>query len=196
MEQGGAAERVLAAAESVVIEHGMAGLTFERVARVSGVSRGGVLYHFASKDALITALVARFVERFGAALDSVMAEDPEPAGRISRAYVNASFQPGLFGDSRVERLGSCLMAALQGDPERLGPLREQNRAWQARVEADGLDPVLATIVRLAVEGLWLGEAFDFNRLDDAMRVRVIDRLLALCGPDALHNDNSQAGVPP
>jgi Tetracyclin repressor-like, C-terminal domain len=73
---------------------------------------------------------------------------------------------------------------LNGSPNKLEPLREQNRRWQRRVEADGLDPVEATIVRLAVEGLWLGEAFGTNRLEPGMRRRVIDRLLAMCAAGA------------
>jgi AcrR family transcriptional regulator len=184
MRAGNASEKILAAAERLLVEHGVGGLTFEKVARASGVSRGGVLYHFRSKDALVEALVRRFVAEFEGYLETVAARDPEPRGRVSRAYVAASFQPAMSGSERFVQLGSCIMAALNGSPDKLEPLREQNRRWQRRVEADGLDPVEATIVRLAVEGLWLGEAFGTNRLEPGMRRRVIDRLLATCAAGA------------
>ena len=41
---------------------GVPGLTLEAAARGAGVSKGGLLYHFASKEALLAALLARLAE--------------------------------------------------------------------------------------------------------------------------------------
>ncbi|MDU6506853.1 MAG: TetR/AcrR family transcriptional regulator, partial [Staphylococcus sp.] len=41
---------------------------------------------------------------------------------------------------------------------------------------DGLDEVDATIIRLAVDGLWLSEVFGISAVDEAMREKVINRL--------------------
>ena len=41
------------------------------------------------------------------------------------------------------------------DPRLLDPLRERFQAWQQAIERDGMDPVRATVVRLAANGLWL-----------------------------------------
>jgi len=35
----------------------------------------------------------------------------------------------------------------------LDPLRERFQAWQQAIERDGMDPVRATVVRLAANGL-------------------------------------------
>jgi hypothetical protein len=47
------------------------------------------------------------------------------------------------------------------------------------LEEDGIDPVLATIVRLATDGLWMADLFGVNSLDQNLRTQVIDRLRAL-----------------
>ena len=52
-------DQLLDAAERVVRRDGVARLTLDAVAAEAGTSKGGLLYHFASRDALITAMVGR-----------------------------------------------------------------------------------------------------------------------------------------
>ncbi len=53
-------ERLFRAALSVALDHGFGHVTLDAVARRAGVSKGGLLYHFASKTQLIQALLARY----------------------------------------------------------------------------------------------------------------------------------------
>jgi len=48
---------LLAAANKVVVDRGVDALTLDAVACQAGVSKGGLLHHFPSKEALITAMV-------------------------------------------------------------------------------------------------------------------------------------------
>ena len=48
-----ARERVLDAFESILVEHGERTATLDAVAESAGVSKGGLLYHFGSKQALV-----------------------------------------------------------------------------------------------------------------------------------------------
>jgi hypothetical protein len=50
---------------------------------------------------------------------------------------------------------------------------------QAKLSDDGIDPVVATIVRLAVDGLWMSDLFGVDPMDENMRTQVLDRLRAL-----------------
>ena len=47
-----ARESVLDAFEAILIDEGERAATMDATARAAGVSKGGLLYHFASKDAL------------------------------------------------------------------------------------------------------------------------------------------------
>src|SRR3954454_22441411 len=51
--------RILSAAELVVLERGVSALTLDAVAEAAGLSKGGLIYHFDSKEALIRAMIAR-----------------------------------------------------------------------------------------------------------------------------------------
>ncbi len=79
-------EAVLKAAEHIVTHEGVQHLTIARVAEEAGLSRGGVFYHFPTKEALIEGMVQRLVMLFDQALTEMMAQDPEPYGRLTRAY--------------------------------------------------------------------------------------------------------------
>ena len=62
-------DRIVRAAEDVVIQEGVARLTLEAAAAEAGVSKGGVLYHFPTRAALVAAMVERFVVSFDADLE-------------------------------------------------------------------------------------------------------------------------------
>jgi AcrR family transcriptional regulator len=46
-------ERIVSAAEEVVLRHGVSRLTLEAAALEAGLSKGGVLSHFPTRDALV-----------------------------------------------------------------------------------------------------------------------------------------------
>ena len=54
---------ILTAAERVVMRDGVMRLTIEAVAREAKLSKGGVLYHLATKEALIQAMLERLIQQ-------------------------------------------------------------------------------------------------------------------------------------
>ena len=172
--RGDTRSEVLAAAVRVVLAEGVARMTLEQVAREARVSKGGLLYHFPSKEELIGGMVRLYVERFDAAVEVLAAADPEPRGRWTRAYVRAS-RAEL---SEVGRTNAAIHAALANFPDLLEPVREQGERHRRRMEEDGLPPLDALTIRLAIDGLWLGENFDLLRLDADRTDALCDRLEA------------------
>ena len=58
-------DELLDAAEEVLCDQGSAALTLAAVADRAGVSKGGLLYHYGSKEALIKGMVERLKEVSG-----------------------------------------------------------------------------------------------------------------------------------
>lgn len=174
-------DRLLNAAEQVVADNGVSNLTLEAVAREAGVSKGGLLYHFPSKSALIEAIVERLVGRFETEqLESVETDDHEK-GSFTRAYVAARVSP--LSPQEVP-LHTALLAAAGSDPHYLEPVRQRFGEWQARLEADGVDPAAASIVRLAVDGLCFSRLLGLAAPEGELLERVVQRLLAMTAPNA------------
>lgn len=90
---------LLDAAEAVLAERGVQGLTLRDVARGAGVSHGAPYHHFASLNELLAAVAQRGFETLAAALtDAVAVPDTrERLLRIAQAYVAcARAQPERF----------------------------------------------------------------------------------------------------
>jgi AcrR family transcriptional regulator len=148
--------RILDASERIVLRDGVGHLTLEAAAGEAGLSKGGVLYHFPSRGALVAAMVTRIIEQFDQDIASYLPDPGTPEGgrpgAYARAYVRATLEPVTPGE---ERLGAALLAAVASEPELVVPLQEAAAGWQARLVDDGLDPTLATLIRMACDGLWL-----------------------------------------
>lgn len=165
---------LLAAAAQVIRDKGVAQLTLEAVADQAKVSKGGLLYHYPSKQALLTAMVTHLIDSF----ETAIAAQIEAADRKMtwlEAYVLLSFDPEQ--SQLVESAG--ILAAVVGAPELLEPLQQQYQAWQAASEASGLTPALATVVRLAADGLWFTELLDVSPLTEERRSQALEALLDL-----------------
>jgi AcrR family transcriptional regulator len=169
-------EVILQAADRVVVEEGVAGMTLEAVARGAGVSKGGLLYHFPSKEALIRGMIGRLIEGFRDALGREFAEErTSTSGRWLRAYIRASFDE----DRWYLEVSAGLLAAVAEDPTLLDPLRKAFEDGQRWAERDGLDPADATLVRLAADGLFFAELLGFAPPEGQLRERVREALLLL-----------------
>jgi AcrR family transcriptional regulator len=168
-------QQILHAAFALIRREGVARLTIEAVAQEAGLSKGGVLYHFRSKEALIQAMVASLVERFDSDIETARRQEPanerDVPGSWLRAYIRASEGPAEDDEDTV-----ALLAAVSSDPRLLAPLQEQYARWQAQAEADGVDPALATVIRLALDGLWMADLFGLAPPEGALREQVIATL--------------------
>ncbi|OBZ16828.1 TetR/AcrR family transcriptional regulator [Bacillus sp. FJAT-26390] len=167
-------KRLLVAASIIVREQGVEHLTLEAVAKAAGVSKGGLLYHFPSKDALINGMVEDLTNAFVEDIQDRVHRDLQPNGRWSRAYVESTFRG--FEDGL--EMSSILSAALFTNPELLQQMQEQYAVWQKNIENDGLNPIRSTIARLAADGLWFSEMFGLAPLEKDARELIFNELMA------------------
>ena len=84
--------RILDAAETLVRARGVTGLTLDAAAQSAGVSKGGLLYHFGSKEALLDALLKRLAAFIEEDFQTGVAEQPPGPGRVARAMLTWSLR--------------------------------------------------------------------------------------------------------
>lgn len=167
-------DRLLDSAERVVARDGVSRLTLAAVAHQAGVSKGGLLYHFPTKSALVTAIVRRLAERCEADQRRAVSNDRCVSGAFTRAYLAVRAQALAEQDQLVQ---AALLAAAGTNPRYLDPFRERLIEWQARLEADGIDAATASIVRLAIDGLCLGRLLGVPVPEGDLQRRVLERLV-------------------
>ncbi|MCU1469000.1 MAG: transcriptional regulator, TetR family [Glaciihabitans sp.] len=171
-------EAILDAAELVLCERGAQSLTLAAAAELAGVSKGGLLYHFPTKEALLKGLIDRVIEEFDALVASY--DDGSP-GSYSRAYVHATFAVVTGSEGARTRRRWAGITAAAAEPELLAPLRAAMTRWHRRDPAQDPDPVAAMVVRLAAEGLWEVVAHDPEVFDPGQLAALRERLLSLLG---------------
>jgi AcrR family transcriptional regulator len=168
--------QILGAAVSLVGREGVSGLTIEGVAGEAGLSKGGVFYHFPSKEALIEGMIGRALEDADREIARLASSEAEVPGGFARAYARATF--GHKGSAHLDVSGG-LLAAVANDPDLLEPLRAGYSVWQDRLLRDGIDPATATLVRLAADGLWFADLFGFAAPEGRLRKELLVALLSL-----------------
>src|SRR5258708_3247444 len=84
-------DEILEAAIRVAVRDGVVASTLDQVAREAGVSKGGLIYHVASKDDLVREMLAFFAQKNDQALMERVANDRHPEGRWVRAAVDLIF---------------------------------------------------------------------------------------------------------
>lgn len=146
-----ARDALLDAYEAILVDEGERAATLEAVAARAGVSKGGLLYHFRSKDALLEGLVAR--------LEELAAQDREqmcaaPEGR-ARYYVRTSRWTGSTFD---RALVATTLLARESSPAAREVLVRIGRAWQDLLVEDLGDPAIARAILLMGDGLYYDAA--------------------------------------
>ncbi|MFO7321249.1 MAG: TetR/AcrR family transcriptional regulator [Chloroflexota bacterium] len=169
-------ENILKAAATIIARSGIGAFTIEAVAQEAGVTKGGVLHHFPSREALLNGLIDHVIEAFNIRLQKELSTEPAgQPGRWLRAYIRAVFSVQYD----VQYLIPALAAAVAADHRLLERIRRRFEESQQAVVRDGIDPVQATIVRLAVDGIVFARSLNVDVLDEETSRKVYNELFSL-----------------
>lgn len=168
-------ETILDAAEEVVLEGGAGHMTLDAVAKKAGVSKGGLIYNFPTKEALLQAMIVRYVERLAAARSKQRVKLTDGPTREIRAYVLSC----LKRSHKDRRIGAALLAAVAHDPKLLAPARAIYKKTLDEIVASGLRRERVAVISLATDGLWLMELLGVCPFSARQREEVIAELLRM-----------------
>ena len=163
---------MLDAAEAVVARQGIANLTLDTVAAQAGISKGGLLHHFPSKDRLIEALVTRSAENWRRCYTEAYERTPEGPGRMARALLSHCLSDAECWTEELRRSTSAVFAALAQNPLLIQPMRAAYNELHRRIAEDGLPAGVSEAVVAALDGLWLNWVLGLAPLDQERVVRV------------------------
>lgn len=142
------------------MDKGLGSLTLQAVADAASVTKGGLLHHFPSKQALIEAVFQDLLQKLDEQIDRSMNEDDSERGGFTRAYIDAFFEVTSEG---AESPWAALSISCMTDPH----LRTLWSDWmQKRIErhAETDDYPDLKIARYAADGIWLANLTETNGL--------------------------------
>jgi len=148
---------LLDAAERVVLREGANGLTMDAVAKEAGVSKGGVLYAFATKDALIDTMMRRVTSSYDAVVEQFLA--------TAEAGPNVHFLAHVVASSHEDEATHARAIALMASFVRSPNFQQETRAYYTslfeRLDLAGEAGRKARLALLATEGAFVLRGFGF-----------------------------------
>lgn len=164
---------VLQAALTLAGEVGIRGLTIDAVASEAGVTKAGVLYHFAQRDDLIIAVLDHVADTWEQQVAEALGTGPEHATMTERVIAFAT-------TAATTTPGSAELAVV------IDAMRYEHgrRRWRDLVRRWTHHPdqplsVDQRIALLAADGLWLANATGNTDLTGTERQALLERIRAL-----------------
>lgn len=143
-------DRILDAYTDLVVTSGPETVTLDAVAAAAGVSKGGLLYHFGSREALLDGLLARARELNDADLAAARAA---PEG-VVRYYLRTSVDEPAAA-SPVYRATVALIKLATTAPRAAEATRQCLAGWRSALTDELGDPLAADILATVGDGIYL-----------------------------------------
>ena len=135
----------------------------DATARAAGVSKGGLLYHFASKDALEAGLIAR--------LGSLVTEDIADMAAATEGPVAYFLRTSVMDDDPLDRAIIAVSRLAQGGSSAASAaLHDMRHRWQDALRPHTKDAAALDLVMLVSDGLYFN-----NALGDEVVAGVVPR---------------------
>lgn len=150
-----AREKVLDAFEAILIDDGERAATLDATAKAAGVSKGGLLYHFHSKDDLEAGLLERLDRLTAIDLERMRAAEEGPVAYYVRTSVmeDDALDRALIAATRLAQGGSAAAADM---------LRHTRRLWEDEIRPHVRDAASLDLVMLLSDGLYFNNSLDLN----------------------------------
>lgn len=161
--------RILEAARAIAAREGAGKITIEAVARESGLSKGGVLYNFPSKKALLSGLLNQMLTAHRELVETLPQDLPS---RCLRGQLEAILK---MREADVD-LSMAILAAAASDPQLLDPLRAELSEQIEVILSETQDRATAMIVVLALQGLRFQDLLALPDGGPQVRKSVVERL--------------------
>ncbi|WP_153723313.1 TetR/AcrR family transcriptional regulator [Sporosarcina cascadiensis] len=158
-----------------LLEHGFEKLTLEAVAKEAGVSKGGLLYHFPNKDALLQEIAEVIFNELQENFYQLVKADPNEEGKWTRAFIESSRLDLVnLAEQNIGKLALSLLNREAGKN-----ISEVYRSVLVKLEDDGIDPITSTIIRLALDGIYYTELLNVAPVGKEIQDKVFQRLFQM-----------------
>jgi AcrR family transcriptional regulator len=162
------------AALTIIARDGPGRLTLDAIARESGLSKGGLMHQFRTKEAVLKALLEHQIDYFEKFAQNYLTE----VGSLQpEAYLSAQIATSREATTERYSVAFAIVAALAEEPDLLSIAREIDAKKIERIKAEAVDPELAMLRWVAAKGLALTALFGLCPFSGEERARLFERLL-------------------
>lgn len=169
-------QQILDAAIAIGSEKGLASLTVQAVADRAGVTKGGLLHHFPSKQALVEEVSKHLLSVLDREIEVYMqSEDENAYGRFTRSYIETVFSQ-KWSKSSNPLAALAISAIADPDARTLWSSWIGKRLARHRKTDSDFD---LEIARPAADGVWLKSFEASGRVFNTHQKKLKSKLIAL-----------------
>ncbi|MBC9208345.1 TetR/AcrR family transcriptional regulator [Roseomonas aerophila] len=165
---------VIQAALAIIARDGAGRLTLDAIAKEGGISKGALMHHFRTKEAVLKALMEHQMQDFAAVFEQIRAaqaaDQPLPVLTSEIATLRSTL-------SHPNSVAFAVMGAVAQDPSLLGPTRAHDATRVAAIRDEAEDQDLSTLRWAAARGLALTSLLGLCPLGEEERGRLFDQLM-------------------
>jgi AcrR family transcriptional regulator len=160
--------RILEAVQSLLAENSGLHFSLDLVAKKAGISKGGLLYHFSTKESLLSALIVEYIEQLDQRIELAIT-----GKKLSyhEAYVEVCLSADAIRASRVLNAVGAINEAL------LMPLDVANKRWRARLSDSVGDKSKGLALSLIMDGYLLSASNEISSVGRAELKQALARIL-------------------
>jgi len=161
--RGSSRDKLIEAAATLVAEHGVQNLTMDAVAAAAGVTKGGLIYHFKTREDLLGALVSRMVGEIELRNRSQAGNNDAHA---SRGLILSLVEMTFDLPERDRKVFSNLLAAASAYPHLMKPAQALFSRLYEDIASSGATAGLALVLAAALDGISLLEFLGLHRFSE------------------------------
>jgi len=174
---------ILDAAVTVIEAEGITAVTFDSIAAATGITRGGIIYHFSSREELIKATHQHLAQRWEHQLEAVCGKPAEQATAAERlsAYIRTAAASATRAELQMilDSQHTKHQAIWDATIDRWTGRHERGEASQDRT---------ATLALLAADGLWVNDMLGSRPVSQEQRSETAEQIVALLQDDPSGSD--------
>ncbi|MYM85495.1 TetR family transcriptional regulator [Duganella sp. FT50W] len=161
--------------ESLISEHSVHDVTLDEVALRAGVTKGGLIYHFKSKEALLLALVDRMRIR----VESHCVDPTEVGKKTLRKFLTDRINYAFSMQQKEKRTMANLLVVTSSYPSLLGPVKVMYHSGIEALEGASEQAGLLLSVWTALDGFVLLEMLNLHHFSELEKKEMKAALLNL-----------------
>lgn len=165
---------IIQTAIQFIQENDLNALTLEGVAGKAGISKGGLLYHFRTKDALQSAIAETIMEEVMESYEALASKE-HGIGRLTRGFI--------LGSRKDLMEGARLNIAIQIMQNEHSSISEEYERLLEDLMHDGLEESSVHLIRLTIDGLYYSKLLNIAPVSEEVAEQVFEQLLQMARKD-------------
>lgn len=162
---------LIEAASRVILKSGVHSLTLEAVAIEAEVSKGGLLYHYASKDDLIKAMNMHVIGQFRDLIEDELKEGMS----YHQAYLRATLRS--LREINYINISTSMLAAISNNRDILQLWREEYEVINDKLTKENYPREHTLMVHAICDGIWFSNLFNMPHIGEQDAERLVAYML-------------------